>query len=48
MIIKSINDSDFKKYGKVLKGYDASEIIEKMGETPLPSDVVYEPSIKEL
>ena len=45
---QSINDSDFKKYGKVLKGYDASEIIEKMGETPLPSDVVYEPSIKEL
>lgn len=49
MIIKKITDSDFKKYGQVLKNYDCSEIIEKMkSSTPLPSDVVYEPSIKEL
>jgi hypothetical protein len=49
MIIKKVTDSDFKKYGQVLKNYDCSEIIEKMkSSTPLPSDVVYEPSIKEL
>ena len=49
MIIKKVPDSDFKKYGQVLKNYDCSEIIEKMkSSTPLPSDVVYEPSIKEL
>jgi len=49
MIIKKVTDSDFKKYGQVLKNYDCSEIIEKMEtNTPLPSDVIYEPSIKEL
>lgn len=49
MIIKKVTDSDFKKYGQVLKNYDCSEIIEKMkSSTPLPSDVIYEPSIKEL
>lgn len=48
MVIKHINDKEFKKYGQVLKNYDCSEIIEKMKNTPLPSDVIYEPSIKEL
>ncbi|HEX9027269.1 MAG TPA: DUF4867 family protein [Clostridium sp.] len=49
MIIKKVTDIDFKKYGQVLKNYDCSEIIEKMeSSTPLPSDVIYEPSIKEL
>lgn len=48
MIIKSVTDKEFKKYGQVLKNYDCSEIIEKMKGTPLPSDVIYEPSIKEL
>ena len=49
MIIKKVTDSDFRKYGQVLKNYDCSEIIEKMKtNTPLPSDVIYEPSIKEL
>lgn len=48
MVIKSVNDKEFKKYGQVLKNYDCSEIIEKMKNTPLPEDVIYEPSIKEL
>ncbi|OPJ62719.1 DUF4867 family protein [Clostridium oryzae] len=48
MVIKSVNDKEFKKYGQVLKNYDCSEIIEKMKSTPLPEDVIYEPSIKEL
>jgi len=49
MIIKKVTDIDFEKYGQVLKNYDCSEIIEKMKSiTPLPSDVIYEPSIKEL
>ena len=46
MQIKNVSDSDFKKYGRVLKNYDCKEIIEKMESTPLPSDVVYEPSVK--
>lgn len=48
MVIKSVNDKEFKKYGRVLKNYDCKEIIEKMKSTPLPGDVIYEPSIKEL
>lgn len=48
MVIKSINDKEFKKYGQILKNYNCSEIIEKMKNTPLPSDVIYEPSVKEL
>lgn len=48
MVIKSVTDREFKKYGQVLKNYDCSEIIKKMECTPLPSDVIYEPSIKEL
>jgi len=48
MVIKSVTDKEFKKYGQVLKNYDCTEIIKKMGNTPLPSDVIYEPSIKEL
>ncbi|MCB2308209.1 DUF4867 family protein [Clostridium estertheticum] len=48
MIIKKITDSEFKKYGHVLENYDCSKLIEKMKTTPLPNDVVYRPSIKEL
>ncbi|NRT87780.1 DUF4867 family protein [Clostridium beijerinckii] len=48
MIIRNVNDKEFKKYGQVLKNYDCTEIIEKMKNTPLPEDVIYEPSIKEL
>ncbi|MBU3184389.1 DUF4867 family protein [Clostridium estertheticum] len=48
MIIKKITDSEFKKYGRNLENYNCSKLIEKMKTTPLPNDVVYEPSIKEL
>ena len=47
--IKQITDPSFKKYGRILKGYDVDEIIAKMDEiTPCPDGVVYEPSIPEL
>ena len=48
MVIKSLTDKAFKKYGQVLKNYDCSEILEKMKDAPLPEKVIYEPSIKEL
>lgn len=48
MTIKNVTDKEFSRYGQVLKNYDCSEILEKMKSTPLPSDVIYEPSIKEL
>ena len=48
MVIKSVTDKEFKKYGQILKNYDCTEIMEKMKSTPLPEGVIYEPSIKEL
>ena len=48
MLIKSVNDIEFKKYGRVLKNYDIKELLNRMKKTPLPKDVIYEPSIKEL
>ena len=48
MVIKNVNDIEFKKYGRVLKNYDVKELLNKMEATPLPEGVIYEPSIKEL
>ncbi|MBU3158266.1 DUF4867 family protein [Clostridium frigoris] len=47
MIIKKVTDIEFEKYGHILNNYNCSELIEKMKTTPMPTDVVYEPSIKE-
>lgn len=49
MKIYNVADPKFRRYGQVLQGYDFTEILEKMQDTPLPADgVVYEPSVKEL
>ena len=48
MKIYNVADPQFRRYGQVLTGYDFTEIVEKMQETPLPEGVVYEPSVKEL
>ena len=48
MKILSVNDPEFRKYGRVIKGIDFSNIIKEMGNTPCPDDVVYVPSVKEL
>ena len=42
----SVMDTEFKKYGKVIEGYDLKEILQKMEETPCPDDVVYVASVK--
>ena len=45
MIIKSVFDRDFKKYGKVVEGYDWTELLEtleKVSEKPEDS-TIYEP-----
>lgn len=39
--MKTVYDIEFKKYGKVLTGYDFSELMEAMKDTPLPDDVIY-------
>ncbi len=42
--IKKVTDAAFRKYGRILEGYDFSELIAKMEDTPLPDDVIYVPS----
>lgn len=48
MQIKNVNDADFKVYGRVLESVDTKGIAEAMKNTPVPSDVIYVPSDKEL
>ncbi len=45
MVIKKVTDAEFRKYGRVISEIDFSELVAKLAETPLPEDVVYEPSI---
>lgn len=49
MKIQSVLDESFRAYGRVLKGYEISELMEKMKNQPCPCDqVVYVPSVPEL
>lgn len=48
MEIKSVTHDSFKQYGKIITGYDCGELLNRMGETPLPEDVVYVPSVESL
>jgi hypothetical protein len=49
MEIKKVTDDAFSAYGKVLEGYDFSELLEVMKDTPLPEDeVAYVPGVKAL
>ena len=44
MKVKSVFSKSFAKYGKVLTGYDVSELLKKLEATNCPKDaVVYEP-----
>ena len=38
MKLQKVTDPAFKKYGRVLKGFDFSELLDKMKETPCPAD----------
>lgn len=44
MKIYSINDPEFREYGRVINNVDFTELCKAMQETPLPEGVVYEPS----
>lgn len=48
MKIKNVEDSSFRRYGRVLEGYQLTKLLEEMERTPLPRNVVYEPSVQEL
>ncbi len=42
MVIKSVFDKDFKKYGKVVEGIDCKELLDVLATKPMPADdVVY-------
>lgn len=46
MILQKVTDPSFRKYGRIISEMDFSELVGKMAETPLPADVVYEPSVE--
>ena len=49
MEILKVTDAEFATYGRVLEGYDMTELLKAMEHAPLPLDeVIYEPSIEEL
>lgn len=49
MEIKKVTDAAFRKYGRVVQGIDFSGLVEALNtKTPLPENVVYEPSVAEL
>lgn len=48
MEIKKVTDAAFKKYGRVISHVDVAELVTALKETPIPADVVYEPSVESL
>jgi len=46
--IQNVTDASFRKYGKVLKGYDFTALIREMKHTPVPENVIYVASVEEL
>lgn len=49
LVIKSVSDKDFVKYGRVVDGYDFGELLSTLEKcSPKPDDVVYVPSCPEL
>ena len=47
MKVYQVTSKEFKKYGRVLN-LNTDELVSAMMDTPLPSDVIYEPSIASL
>lgn len=45
ILVKNVTDDAFVKYGRIISGYEISELLIKMDETPLPDSVIYEPSV---
>ena len=48
MEIRKVTDPEFRVYGKIVTGYDCGELLKAMGQTPVPEDVVYVASDREL
>jgi len=49
MEIKKVTDAAFRRYGRVVQNIDFSGLVEALNtKTPLPGNVIYEPSVAEL
>lgn len=48
MKILSVNDPAFRRYGRVVKNVDMTELVEALKSTPVPEEVVYEPGVEAL
>lgn len=48
MEIKKITDEAFRKYGRMVQGYDFGPLVEALKRTPDYDGVAYEPSVPEL
>ncbi|MCR5830367.1 MAG: DUF4867 family protein [Lachnospiraceae bacterium] len=49
MVVRSVTDAAFKKYGKVVEGIDCSDLLKVLSGKPMPADsVVYVASDKDL
>ena len=48
MKLLSVNDLALHKYGRVISNVDLTELVQVLKETPVPENVVYEPSVKAL
>lgn len=48
MKILSVNDKEFKKYGRVINNVDLTELVEALSKTEVTDGVVYEPSVASL
>ncbi len=48
MHIYKVTDPEFRKYGRVIKNVDVSELAAALKKTELPEGVVYEPSVAAL
>ena len=44
--IQKVTDPAFRKYGKVLEGYNFGPLLKEMKHTPVPEDVVYVPLLR--
>lgn len=45
---RSVFDPEFGTYGRVISGYDVTELMAEMMKTPLPEEVIYVASVPEL
>ena len=48
MEILSVLSPEFKAYGRIVDNVDVAPLLEELKKTPVPENVVYEPSVKAL